>query len=75
MTAFFADRLLSLRGVSAAATSLPRPRPATHPGPSAVFALVTSVLRAIGEWVFLFSMVTAIALFVLIAAGASGLLG
>ena len=74
MTVFFADRLLSPRGVPAAATSLPTP-PATHPGPIAVFALVTTVLRAISEWVFLLSMVTAIALFVLIAAGASGLLG
>jgi hypothetical protein len=37
--------------------------------------MVTAVLRAISEWVFLLSMVTAIALFVLIAAGASGLLG
>ena len=74
MTAFFADRLSSPRGVPAAATSLPRP-PATHPGPIAVFAMVTAGLRAISEWVFLLSMVTAIALFVLIAAGASGLLG
>jgi hypothetical protein len=74
MTAFFADRLLNPREVPAAATSLPTP-PATRPGSITVFALLTTVLRAISEWVFLLSMIPAIALFVLIAAGASGLLG
>ena len=74
MTAFFVDRLLSPRGVPAAAISLPTP-PAIHSVPIAIFAMVTTVLRAIGEWVFLLWMVTAIALFVLIVAGASGLLG
>jgi hypothetical protein len=73
MTAYFADRLLSPRGVPVATASLPMP-PATHRVPIAVSAMVIGVLRAMSEWLFLLWMVTAIALFVLIAAGGAGLL-
>ena len=71
MAAFLTD--LSPRTAPAVAAFPPAPR-ASHPGPIAVFAMVGTALRAIGEWVFLFWMVTAIAFFVLIVAGAAGLL-
>jgi hypothetical protein len=66
MAAFFTDRLLSPRAVSAATAFLPTPR-AMHPGPMAGFAMVMTILRALGEWVLFLWMVTAIAFFALMA--------
>ena len=70
MAAFLTD--LSPLTAPAAAAFPPSPG-ASHPRPIAAFAMVGTVLRAIGERVFLLWMVTAIAFFILIVAGAAGL--
>jgi hypothetical protein len=73
MAVFLTDRPLSPRTVPAVAALPPSSGVIRHPSLEH-FAAVTSVLRAIGEWLLLLWMLAVMMFFALIGAGAAGLL-